>query len=408
VIADLSPAASVDTAGTSALGPLHRLRGQCRAAKERLSGTTVTSLTAELPGFRGEVRVTRTELDEQIRKPLAEFVGVLAAALDRNSVHAADLVAVASIGGGARIPILTTTLSERFRVPVVTTARPELAAATGAALRVAWGPADDRSTAIAPAFAATATVAAAAFADADAGSSTFRALAWSEAHDVPPVVPPAEPLYDEPLYDEPLDDEPSARPQLEFAAADEPLETALPPWYRRSSTLVGVAASVALLLATSAVVAFGSSTSPASNTTPLAPSTTAQAPGAAPPPNIPAQAGADDPPLRTVYVNPAPATQYQAPAPQEAVAPPPEAPQSAPSSEVPPPPPPVTTTVTATTEAPPSTTTVTASPSPTTQPPVSQPPSQTPAPSSTAQPPVTMTIPQIPSVPGVLNPPHNR
>ena len=78
-----------------------------------------------------------------------------------NGVHPADLVAVASTGGGARIPIITTTLSERFRVPVITTPRPGLAAASGAALRAA-------------------TMAAPVFADADAQSTTFRPLAWSE------------------------------------------------------------------------------------------------------------------------------------------------------------------------------------------------------------------------------------
>jgi hypothetical protein len=382
VIGDLAPAVGVDATGTSALGPLHRLRGQCASAKERLSSATVTALTAELPGFRGDVRLTRAELELQIRRPLAEFVGVLQDTLGRSGVRPADLVAVASAGGGARIPLVTTTLSERFRVPVITTPRPELAAASGAALRAAWGPADDRSTAIAP-----------AFADADAESSTFRALAWSEAHDVPPVAPPLESMDDDP------------RPQLEFVAAETPLGTDPPPWYRRSSTLVGVAVSVALLLATSAVVAFANSSSPASSTAPLTPSTTAQAPGVAAPPveNTPAQ----DAPLRTVYANPAPVTQYQPPAQQPAAAPAPEQPAPAPSSEVPPPPPPGTTTLTTTTQAPTFTTTVTATPSPTTQPPVSQTPTQTPAPPSSTQPPVTVTIPQIPSIPGVLSPPHS-
>ena len=49
VINDLSAAGSVDLTGTSAIGSLSRLRGQCRGAKERLSTTAVTSLVAELP-----------------------------------------------------------------------------------------------------------------------------------------------------------------------------------------------------------------------------------------------------------------------------------------------------------------------------------------------------------------------
>ncbi len=97
------------------------MRGQCRAAKERLSTTAATSLVAELPGHRGEVRLTRNELDDAIRQPLTDFAGVLQETLDRNGARG-DLVAVASAGGGARIPLITTTLSEHFGVPVITTA----------------------------------------------------------------------------------------------------------------------------------------------------------------------------------------------------------------------------------------------------------------------------------------------
>ena len=118
VINDLSAAGTIDLSGTSAIGSLSRLRGQCRGAKERLSTSAVTSLVAELPGHRTDVRLTRTELDDAIRQPLAEFVGVVQETVERSGIRPADLVAVASAGGGARIPFITTTLSERFRVPV--------------------------------------------------------------------------------------------------------------------------------------------------------------------------------------------------------------------------------------------------------------------------------------------------
>ena len=59
----------------------------------------------------------------------------------RNGIRG-DLVAVVSVGGGAHIPAVTTKLSGRFRVPVVTTPRPQLAAAIGGALRAARGPGD--------------------------------------------------------------------------------------------------------------------------------------------------------------------------------------------------------------------------------------------------------------------------
>ena len=165
VLNGLSAAGTVDLSGTSAIGSLSRLRAQCRAAKERLSTTAVTSLVAELPGHRSEVRLTRNELDDAIRQPLADFAGVVQETLERNGVRSGELVAVASVGGGARIPIITTTLSEHFRVPVITTGQPELTAAIGGGLRAARGTVDEGATSMAerpPPTAAAAAVAATA------------------------------------------------------------------------------------------------------------------------------------------------------------------------------------------------------------------------------------------------------
>ncbi|MGD1171113.1 Hsp70 family protein [Mycobacterium seoulense] len=152
VISNMPSTASFDPAGTVAIGSLSRLRTACRGAKEELSSSTVTALT---DGLTGEVRVSREELDEAIRTPLDRFVAVLENALARNGIH--DLVAVVSVGGGANIPAITTTLSQYFRVPVITTPRPHLTAATGAALRAAHGPGENAATASAPAAPGTAT-----------------------------------------------------------------------------------------------------------------------------------------------------------------------------------------------------------------------------------------------------------
>jgi hypothetical protein len=354
VINDLSAAGTIDLSGTSAIGSLSRLRAQCRAAKERLSTAAVTSLVAELPGHRSDVRLTRNELDEAIRAPLADFVSAVQETLERNGIHNADLVAVATVGGGARIPIITTTLSEHFRVPVVTTGRPELTAAIGGGLKAARGTDDGGATsmAVAPGVAAAA-VAATAMApelgpqDAPQ-SSTFHALAWSDADDVPDVAP-TDP-YD---YAAPADGgfTGDARPQMQFD--HEPYEEdAEPlPWYRKPA-LVLVAGVLALLAALTAAVLFvmrdDSTPSPASTSTSVtttttpSPTTTAAAPPPAteaPPPQTEA------PQTRTVTRQapppPAPVT--------EAPPPPPE------TTEAPPPPPPTTEAPPPTTEAPPTT-----------------------------------------------------
>ena len=70
VIADLSITGTADVTGTAAIGSLHRLRAQCRGAKERLSRGAVTTLFADVPGYRGDVRLTRPELDAEIRQPV--------------------------------------------------------------------------------------------------------------------------------------------------------------------------------------------------------------------------------------------------------------------------------------------------------------------------------------------------
>jgi actin-like ATPase involved in cell morphogenesis len=351
VINDLSAAGTIDLSGTSAIGSLSRLRAQCRGAKERLSTAATTSLVVELPGHRSDVRLTRNELDEAIRAPLAEFVGVVQETVERNGIRDADVVAVASVGGGARIPIITTTLSEHFRVPVITTGQPELTAAIGGGLRAARGTVDEGATsmAAAPGVAAAAGAATAmapevGAQDAGPASSTFRALAWSDADDVPDVAP-TDP-YD---YDAPANGGYDARPQMQFDHEPYEQEAAPLPWYRKPA-LILVAGVGALLAALTAAVLFvmrdDSTPTPASTTTSVTtttpvPTTTA----AAPPPATQAPAPQPQAPqTRTVT--------RQAPPPEtvtEAPPPPPE------TSEAPPPPPPTSEAPPPTTEAPPPT-----------------------------------------------------
>lgn len=363
VLGDLSAADPGDLTGTSAIGPLTRLRGQCRAAKEHLSTATVTSLTAELGGQTSEVRLNRTELDDIVRGPLAEFVAMLHGTLERAGIPAAELTAVATTGGVARIPIVTTTLSENFRVPVITTPQPELTAAIGGGLAAVREPDEQEPTAL-----AAAVVPPVAAADADQ-SSTFRALAWSAADDAPEVVPAA---YDPAAYDPygPAD----PRPPVQFA--DDPDDYAAPaplPWYRRpaAALTLGVVAVLAALAAAVYFVNSGDDNAPAATTTVTA-TTTSPAPAA------PAET-APPPPAET------PAPQPEAPQTRTVTQPPP-----APTSEAPPPPP-------TTTEAPPPPPTTTAAPPPTTTAP----------PATTTRPPLIPTLPYstIPGLPFVPAPP---
>jgi hypothetical protein len=324
VMANVPSTRGFDPFGTSAIGSLSRLRAACRVAKEQLSSSTVTTLTEELPGVDGDIRLTRNELDDAIRDSLSNFVSVLDETLARNAIR--DLVAVVSVGGGAHIPAVTTMLSGHFRVPVVTTPRPQLAAAIGAALRAARGPGDTSATALTPAAAAGAAVvapvppAAVVPPAADAGESAstevrpagpvsamMPALAWSEADDSSRGIPAASGSG----YT-------SARPALNFEGHSEPRpekkkKTPNPilPWHRLPGMVV-IGTAVAVLLVGIAV-AIGFSGDKAA-TTPV--------PGVSTP-AAPAPASGGTP--QSAPVNPAPAGQSAPPAPQLAPAQPADA-----------------------------------------------------------------------------------
>ncbi len=342
---------AADAAGTSAIGSLTRLRADCRTAKEQLSGATAAVVPVDLPGHRTEVRITREELDAALRAPLAEFLSVLQDTLQRNGIRLAELAAVASVGGGARILAVTAALSERFRVPVVTAPQPWLAAAIGAGIRAGRSTADDGATAVV-AHAPPAPV------GDPAMSSTFRALAWSQSTD---EVPDPEPF----AIDHPID-----RPVLHFTDHEQP-EPEPAPWYRRPALLLGAGAAVVLAVCVAATVfVMRSDQTP----TPAPQGTTATAtanpatPSEAPQQPTPAEAPAPAPstpntgqPQQTQTVTrEAPATQ---------------APPAEPTSEAPPP----------------------AAPTPSAEPTTEAPATETPA----APPPFIPTIPTIPPIPTI-------
>jgi actin-like ATPase involved in cell morphogenesis len=264
VVADLSSAGSFDASATSAIGSLTRLRGACRHAKEELSSAIATTLTADVPGYRGDIRITRDELDDAIRQPLDRFITVVHETLRRNGIRAEDLTAIASVGGGASIPTVTTTLSEQLGAPIVTAPRPQLTAAIGAALRAARGPADGE-TALAPTAAGT-------VADATTRShipvepAPAPALAWSEADDDSGIVPirPGE-------YPEQSSTAGLAAPVPQASLERDSQPTATRPvavaWYRRPAVVM-VATALVLLAVGAGVMLMLRHTSGNTPTTP--------------------------------------------------------------------------------------------------------------------------------------------
>ena len=237
-------ATSADLAGTARIGSQTRLLGECRRAKEQLSTATVTTIAAA-PG--AEVRLSRTELEQFIAEPLDRFLDTVEETLRRNGIPKNSLAAVAAVGGGASIPLLTARLSERFGVPVHTTPQPMFNAAIGAAVLgeqqavasppTAAGAAVETPTEMVGTAPADMTMAAHA-AQAPEGEA---ALAWSQdADDADEPVPytgrDATGEY--------------AREATESDYADEGYDRdeGRLPWYKRTALVLGVAGAAAAVL----------------------------------------------------------------------------------------------------------------------------------------------------------------
>ena len=251
VVNELSSAGSFDTSATSAIGSLTPLRGACRRAKEELSSTIATMVTADVPGYRGDIQVTRDELEDAIREPLDRFITVVHETLQRNGIRIEDLVGIASVGGGASIPRVTTTLSEQLGAPIITAPRPHLTAAIGAALRAARGPADN-VTALAPTAAGT-VADATTKSDIPVEPSPLPALAWSEAEDDSGIMPLRPGEYPEQGGSAGLT-APRPQPSLDRDSQSVPTRSVTDAWYRRPAVVMVGTALVVLALAAGVMI----------------------------------------------------------------------------------------------------------------------------------------------------------
>jgi actin-like ATPase involved in cell morphogenesis len=290
IVADLSSAGSFDTSATSAIGSLTPLRGACRRAKEELSSTTATTLAADVPGYRGDVRVTRDELGDAIRQPLDGFIAVVHETLQRNGIRTEDLAAIASVGGGASIPAVTTTLSQQLGAPIITAPRPHLTPAIGAALRAAGGPADGE-TAMAPTAAGT-VADTTTISNIPVEPRPVPALAWSEAGDDSDIMPIQPGEYPEQGSTTGLT---AARSQVGVDRDSQPIvpRAVADAWYRRPAVVIVGTALLVLALAAAIMITLRH-TSGSAPTTPAPSVSTAPAPS-----NQGPQAPATSPPSST-------------------------------------------------------------------------------------------------------------
>jgi hypothetical protein len=355
VLTSIGPGGEGDPGETAAVGQFAELRAECTNAKEQLSAQPTTDLVADLPGSQFSVRVTRAELEQLIETPLDGAIGALEDMLERNTIRWSNLAAVATVGGGAGIPLITQRLSSRGRVPVVTSQHPALDMAVGAAMLAARGTDANAATRAAPAAADAATGTALAAAVGATTSVTSPGcddpeLAWSQEE----LGVADEPV---PYVGEPYDGGVDARPATPYELPPQP------PERRRGYGLARLVVGAGALVATIALGGVAYTLANTSHTeAPPEPthSTTVPAP---PPPEPPSPAP----------VAPAPSVvpTTSSPAPPPPPPPPPPAttasPEPAPTTTTPSPTPTTTTpSPTPTTTSPSPTTTATTAPSPTT------------------------------------------
>ncbi|MFZ1176505.1 MAG: Hsp70 family protein, partial [Mycobacterium sp.] len=139
VFEELGRGSGIDPDSTAAVGQLGELMEQCRSAKERLSTEAVTEIAAELGGRSCSLAVTRDELEDLIQDRLTGFIYAFDDMLMRHRKSWADLAAVVTVGGGARIPLVAERLSVHSRISMLTPSQPAVAAAAGALMLASRG-----------------------------------------------------------------------------------------------------------------------------------------------------------------------------------------------------------------------------------------------------------------------------
>lgn len=367
-----------DAAGfdTAMIGDIARLTEECRRAKEQLSVQTATELVVELPGFRTTIALTRAELEQLIREPLGGVLNELEDLLRCSGIGHADLVALATVGGGAHIPLVGERLAaqHRNRVPVVGSQRPMLAIAVGAALCAAERPGTAKH-ATAPAMAMSATSAVTTVGAPLRGvefdepaPSMPQELAWSQEESHP---------FDEPV---PFTGMPYDDVGTDTRPPSRPVPPHRPATGRRPNRLPQLVLGLAGLMAASGVVGVAYTVmGTAHETAPTQPANSVTVPVAPPSAAPPEPAPVAPPPIVASSTNPPepappPVTTTQPPVPTTTTA------QPTPTTTTAPP----TTTTT--------TTTTTTAPTTTSEPPTTSTATTTSAPMRTEY----LTIPLVP------------
>ncbi|HKE76806.1 MAG TPA: Hsp70 family protein [Acidimicrobiales bacterium] len=127
----------VDDDDRIGLAALAQVRQAAVEAKEALSADTQAVVPLMLPGCADEVRITRTELERQVRPLVAHTVDLMRQTCSSAGVAARELDAVLLVGGSSRMPVVAQVVTAELGVPVVVDAHPKYAVCLGASIAAA-------------------------------------------------------------------------------------------------------------------------------------------------------------------------------------------------------------------------------------------------------------------------------
>lgn len=125
---------ALDPADVAVQAGVARLRDECRAAKEALSGDTDASVAVSLPNVQTTVAISRADLENMIRPRLSDTVDAVKRAVASAGVDMDGVSRILLVGGSSRIPLVADAIRRETGRPVALDAHPKFAICLGAAV----------------------------------------------------------------------------------------------------------------------------------------------------------------------------------------------------------------------------------------------------------------------------------
>jgi molecular chaperone DnaK len=132
VLASLDGLSELDPDSEDVVLGLTRLRRDCVDAKEALSEDVEATIPVTVPGVRGPVRITRSEVESLVRVRLSDTHEALRKSMRSAGVRAEELSSLVLVGGSSRMPIVGQLLTQEFGLTTSLDTHPKHDVALGA------------------------------------------------------------------------------------------------------------------------------------------------------------------------------------------------------------------------------------------------------------------------------------